>query len=106
MENLQEITADVVGEWLNGSLTQQHSLQVCEDIRHLINDAEKESQSYWKYLKFAEAGDIWRDLIRNGLLIDMTPYAKGKVLYLTLQLLEGQQISLELAYKIIVHASN
>ena len=105
MEYLQEVTSEIVQEWLNGTLTIQKSFEVRRNIELLIEEAEQ-TENRCNYFKIAEAGDIWRDLIGNGFVSDITPYAQGTVLYLTLQLLEGQLIPLNLAHKIILHVWN
>ena len=99
MEEIQDLALDVVDKWLNGILTKEYAMQVHDDIEKIINDG---NDGTWKYFKTAEVGDTWRELIRRGLL-ESTPYAKGALLYSTLHLLEGQQIPLRLAHKMILH---
>ena len=106
MDCIQEVTSDIVQEWLNGTLTTQRSFEARKDIEMIINEAEKSASPRWNYFKIAEVGDTWIELTGNGLLKEITPYAQGKVLYLTLRLLEGQQISLEIAHKMILHVWN
>ena len=102
---IREEAVEAGEQWINGTLTEERSFRIQEDLQ-TISDKEKVSpdSNYWEYLRIAEVIDLWCDLIRNGLVTDMTPYSRYKVLYLTLKLVEGHGVSVELASKMIEHA--
>ena len=102
---IREEASEAAERWINGTLTEEHSFEIQEDLR-TISAKEKVSpdSNYWEYLRIAEVIDLWRELIRNGLVTKMTTYSRYKVLYLTLQLVEGHGVSVELASKMIEYA--
>ena len=103
MEQLHSITTEAAEKWMNGTLTKDRSFEIQRELQIISDQVQiKSGVTYWQYLKVAQIADIWRDLLRNGLVQDITPYSKGKILDLTLELVEGQGILIDLASKIIL----
>lgn len=102
-QSIKDEAAEAVEKWIDGTLTAERSWEIQTNLQSISAEAKVASgSSYWEYLKITEVVDLWCDLIRNG-LVDSTPYSRGKVLYLTLKLVEGRVLTVELASKMILH---
>ena len=100
----------VIEEWLEGTLTDEkrrshEELFLSVKVTHRLDfwGCRPEDVTRWDDLKLDALKPIFIDLIKDGLLENMTPDSRRIVLRLSVQLVKQGVLSPHLMFKMIMH---